>query len=147
MTRLRQRLASRRLLPSALRRERVTCPEEAGIGLVPARAATAASERRRPACDQLTRTWAALRGRRRGPPAATGRPHRPARSARPGAARPRRPAAGCVGWWPAGRARWLGVPATWSAAPAGRRSRPPGGWWVGRAARPVAPREHRPAAP
>jgi hypothetical protein len=29
---------------------------------VPARAANAASERRRPACDQLTSTWAALSG-------------------------------------------------------------------------------------
>ncbi len=32
------------------------------MGLVPARAATAASEQNRPACDQLTSTWAALRG-------------------------------------------------------------------------------------
>jgi hypothetical protein len=43
-------------------RWRVTCPEEAGMGLVPARAAKAASERNRPACDQLTSTCAALRG-------------------------------------------------------------------------------------
>ena len=42
------------------------------MGLVSARAARAAWARRRPACDQLTSTWAALRGRRRGPPAARG---------------------------------------------------------------------------
>jgi hypothetical protein len=40
----------------------MTCPEEAGIGLAPASAAKAASERSRPACDQLTSTWAALPG-------------------------------------------------------------------------------------
>jgi len=38
----------------------VTCPEDAGIGLAPARAANAASDRSRPAYDQLTSTWAAL---------------------------------------------------------------------------------------
>jgi hypothetical protein len=32
------------------------------MGLAPARAAKAASERSRPACDQLTSTWAALIG-------------------------------------------------------------------------------------
>src|SRR5215211_4340526 len=109
MTRRRHRLASRRLLPSAVRRAmsarvsgsmrrrtskmvcsarlswrspprlsrwRVTCPEEAGIGLVAARAAKAASERRRPACDQLTSTWAALRG----PTPGTSSSHRGSRS-------------------------------------------------------------------
>ena len=40
----------------------VTCPEDAGIGFAPARAAKAASERSRAACDQLTSTWAALIG-------------------------------------------------------------------------------------
>jgi hypothetical protein len=40
----------------------VTCPEEAGIGLTPAKAAKAASERTRPGCDQLISTWAALSG-------------------------------------------------------------------------------------
>jgi hypothetical protein len=40
----------------------VTCPEQAGMGLAPASAAKAASERSRPACDQLTSTWAALIG-------------------------------------------------------------------------------------
>jgi hypothetical protein len=48
--------------PERFSRCRVTCPDEAGIGLTPARAAKAASERRRPACDQLTRIWAALIG-------------------------------------------------------------------------------------
>src|SRR5215218_2959135 len=43
--------------PERLSRCLVTCPEEAGIGLAPARAAKAASERSRPACDQLTRSW------------------------------------------------------------------------------------------
>jgi len=48
--------------PLRLSRCLVTCPEEAGMGLTPARAAKAASERSRPACDQLTSTWAALIG-------------------------------------------------------------------------------------
>jgi hypothetical protein len=48
--------------PERFSRCRVTRPEEAGIGLAPARAANAASERSRPAYDQLTRTWAALIG-------------------------------------------------------------------------------------
>jgi hypothetical protein len=40
----------------------MTCPDEAGIGLAPANAAKAASERSPPACDQLTSTCAALIG-------------------------------------------------------------------------------------
>jgi hypothetical protein len=48
--------------PERFSRWRVTCPEDAGIGLAPAKAANAASERSRPAYDQLTRTWAALIG-------------------------------------------------------------------------------------
>ena len=39
----------------------MTCPE-AGIGLTPANAAKAASERTLPGCDQLTSTWAVLSG-------------------------------------------------------------------------------------
>ena len=42
---------------SYMRRCRWSWPEEAGIGLVPARAAKAASERHRPAWDQLIKTW------------------------------------------------------------------------------------------
>jgi hypothetical protein len=37
-------------------------PELAGIGLVPAWAAKAASERQRPAWDQLIRIWVAVIG-------------------------------------------------------------------------------------
>jgi hypothetical protein len=48
--------------PDRLSRCLVTCPDDAGIGLAPARAAKAASDRSRPAYDQLTRTWAALIG-------------------------------------------------------------------------------------
>jgi hypothetical protein len=40
----------------------MTCPDDAGMGLAPASAAKAASERSRPVCDQLTSTWAALIG-------------------------------------------------------------------------------------
>ena len=46
--------------PERFSRCRVTCPEEAGIGFVPARAAKAASEREPAACDELTSTRAAL---------------------------------------------------------------------------------------
>ena len=48
--------------PDRFNRWRVCCPDEAGIGLTPARAANAASDRSRPACDQLTSTWLALSG-------------------------------------------------------------------------------------
>jgi hypothetical protein len=41
---------------------RVNCPEEAGMGLIPAGAAKAASERTRPVWDQLTSTCAVLNG-------------------------------------------------------------------------------------
>jgi hypothetical protein len=67
------------------------------MGLVPAKAAMAAWERRRPACDQLTSTWAALRGADAGASSSQGRPHRPARSVRPGAGRPRPGGTGCAG--------------------------------------------------
>ena len=40
----------------------MTCPEDAGIDATLARTANAASDRSRPACDQLTSTWAALIG-------------------------------------------------------------------------------------
>ena len=38
----------------------MTWPEEAGIGAAPAREAKAASERKRPGCDQALRSWAAV---------------------------------------------------------------------------------------
>ena len=43
--------------PERSSRCRVTCPDDAGIGLAPAKAAKAASERSRPAWDQLISTW------------------------------------------------------------------------------------------
>jgi hypothetical protein len=50
------------VVPATVEAMAVTCPDAAGIGLVPARAANAASERNRPGCDQLTSSWAALIG-------------------------------------------------------------------------------------
>ena len=46
--------------PPRSRRWRTTCPEPAGTGATPARRAKAASERRRPGCDQATSSCAAL---------------------------------------------------------------------------------------
>src|SRR5215472_4572504 len=40
----------------------MTCPEEAGIGATPASSANAASDRRRPWCDQAQMIWAAQIG-------------------------------------------------------------------------------------
>jgi hypothetical protein len=108
--------------------------------LAPARAAKAASERSRPACDQLTSTWAALIGptpdssSSHGATAATTAPAPPV--ARP----PRRPAAGSGGRCSAGSGRSCGAPATGSAAPAAPRSARSVAWSQARAARPVAPR-------
>jgi hypothetical protein len=108
--------------PERFRRWRVTCPEDAGIGLTPARAAKAASERSRPAWDQLTRIWAPLIGPTRAAPTATARPRPPAAPARLPARRPRRPAAGCAGRSSAGPEPSWGAPATLPAGPAARHS-------------------------
>jgi hypothetical protein len=48
--------------PPRFSRYRITCPDAAGVGLTPARAAKAASKRTPRACDQLTSTRAALSG-------------------------------------------------------------------------------------
>jgi hypothetical protein len=58
--------------PPRFRRWRVCWPDDAGIGQAPASAAKAASERSRPAYDQLTRTCAALIGPTPGRPSSHG---------------------------------------------------------------------------
>jgi hypothetical protein len=52
----------RGLSPPRLSRWRVVLPEEAGIGLTPAKAANGASERTRPAWDQAVWTTATVTG-------------------------------------------------------------------------------------
>lgn len=52
----------RRRSPPRLRRCRTVLPEDAGVGLTPARAENAAAERTRPGCDHAVRTTASVRG-------------------------------------------------------------------------------------
>jgi hypothetical protein len=114
-------------------------PGGGGDGVGAGQGGKAASERRRPACDQLTSTCAALSGPTPGTSSSQGPLLGPGWSARPATGRPRRPAAGCAGRWPAAPARWPGAPATWPAGSAGWRSRRSGGWWVAGVARRAAP--------
>jgi hypothetical protein len=92
------------------------------MGLVPARAAKAASERRRPAWDQLTSTWAALR-----------RPTPGTSNSQGAAARTSTVSSACR--------------AIWSAGSPGRRNAGSGWRCCGRVTRPAAPRERRRSAP
>lgn len=108
--------------PERFSRCLVTCPDDAGIGLTPAKAANAASDRSRPACDQLTRIWAALIGPIPGNSSSHGATAATSRSSSAPSRQPRRPAAGCAGRSSAAPIRSCDAPATWRAGPATWRS-------------------------